>query len=426
MVLEQPAIQYTSLLNMPSTSQNIITTNKIKIGSNLLTGVSIGSDPVRRIKIGSQLKYELENFTIATTQAGPVASTASTLSLSSYVTSNKTNVDGTSNVGYSPTTISIPANPTSSARTLTYTITQNTSNLTQTMYVYQDAGTSLSVNPNNITVNGSFAITANKSWTINTNWQAYNYITSATTTNPNAIETSKTAGSGNDTVVVYERSFPENSLVRVRVVSQEQSANVLVCPSWKFQTISSWSPSASSATIIAVTDTNYPTITYSSSASWLSGSGTNISVQQNTTTSSRTATITVTGSISGTFFGVTYSSSQSRTITVTQAGQQQIQDVYLYVLLDKNDPGMVYLSDDETMVSSYSAPTNINISIQANDGRESDYAQTTIYTAENDAQLSWSLGYVEEIETSQVYPTSYNVGNYRYHINGNVILLGDK
>jgi len=148
----------------------------------------------------------------------------------------------------------------------------------------------------------------------------------------------------------------------------------------------------------------------------LSTSALTIYYTTNTTGADRSGTIYLANALNTT---------KTTTFTLTQKALP-VTKVYLCTIVNKNDPGIVYLSDDETTISPYPAPTNINVYIKATDGSETYGVNATIDQYTSDAQLSWHIGIIEGIEQSQVSPTIYEGGGYRYIIKSAVILLEDK
>ena len=254
-------------------------------------------------------------------------------------------------------------NGNTSTRGVTITFTQPTSrntltyNVTQAAYVPATITTSADYVVVN-TTGGSYAdftITTNKNWSIETNFALCDFNGDSLGYDMAACQVSRSSGSaGTTTVRVTRGSYTANSIIDIKITSDNVTKHVIVVPQFYINNvITTWSPDYNSHSTQAITY-NYPSVTWSGTNAWLTASGDTISVAPYNGSSNRTGTLQASGSFSGTFFGVSYStSSTSSSISVTQTAAPQV--TYIYIIGDKRYHE-VYLS-----TSNNSVPTLITL-----------------------------------------------------------------
>lgn len=255
-------------------------------------------------------------------------------------------------------------NGNTSTRGVTITFTQPTSrktltyNVTQAAYVPATITTSADYVVVN-TTGGSYAdfsITANKNWSIETNFAMCDFNGDSLGNDMAACQVSRSTGtSGTTTVRVTRGSYTSGSIVDIKITSENTTVHVIVVPQFTLSNlITTWSPDYNSNTVRAIS-TNYPSISWSGTNAWLTASGEYISVAPYNGSSNRTGTLQASASFSGTFFGVYYNTSaSSSSIAVTQSAAPQI--TYIYIIGDKRHHE-VFLS-----ISDNSVPTTITLS----------------------------------------------------------------
>ena len=249
------------------------------------------------------------------------------------------------------------ANGNTSTRGVTITFKQRTSNNTLTYNVTQAAYVPATITTSTdyvviSTTGGSYAdftITTNKNWSIDTDFAMCNFSGNSIGTDMAACQVSRSSGtSGTTTVRVTRGSYTSNSIVDIKITSENNEKHVIVVPQFYINNvITTWSPDYNSHSTQAITY-NYPSVTWSGTNAWLTASGDTISVAAYNGSSNRTGTLQASGSFSGTFFGVQYStSSSSSNITVTQSAAPQVTTIY--VIGDKRYKE-VYLSESDNSV----------------------------------------------------------------------------
>ena len=248
-------------------------------------------------------------------------------------------------------------NGNTSTRGVTITFTQPTSrntltyNVTQAAYVPATITTSADYVVVN-TTGGSYAdftITTNKNWSIETNFALCDFNGDSLGYDMAACQVSRSSGtSGTTTVRVTRGSYTANSIIDIKITSDNVTKHVIVVPQFYINNvITTWSPDYNSHSTQAITY-NYPSVTWSGTNAWLTASGDTISVAPYNGSSNRTGTLQASGSFSGTFFGVSYStSSTSSSISVTQSAAPQV--TYIYIIGDKRYHE-VYLSTSDNSV----------------------------------------------------------------------------
>ena len=203
-------------------------------------------------------------------------------------------------------------------------------------------------------------------------------------------------GAGTYTISFSRGSWTTNSIVDIKITSENTVAHVIVVPTFSMSNrITSWSPGYQQTSTVAIT-TNYPSISWSGTNQWLTASGDTIAVSTNSGSSNRTGSVQATGSISGTYFGVSYSSSaNSSSISVNQAYNIVVPDTSVYVLGEMRDPNDLWLSTSSTAFHTIDAPKRLYISgIDVLDGQMGqEWTGTcTIESGDRSAYIDWDQG----------------------------------
>jgi hypothetical protein len=251
------------------------------------------------------------------------------------------------------------------------TITQRTGSnalrvnytITQKQYV---EGT-ITTNVDYVEGSNSFRLTTNKAWSINTTYAMCDYQGNSKGTSSTALTLSQTSGDSAATnlqITVTRNSAAQTYFVDIEIICGLTAKHVICTPYYTMANVdTSWTPGAAAQSTV-ILNTNYPVITWDSSNNWLTGSGNSISVTANTGSSNRSSYIVGTGSVSGTYFGVSYTkSATSSRISVTQTFDM----VDIYILGPLSSPEELVCSTEGQFGYDTYAPAAIkvtNITIQ--------------------------------------------------------------
>ena len=273
-------------------------------------------------------------------------------------------------------TFTCSANSGNSSKGATIKFKQPTSNkevtytVEQAAYIAGTISTSVSYIALGSSGSGSFTLTCNKNWSIETEFAMQDENGDSLGNDGAALVLSTAGGSaGTFTINVSRGSYTAGSFVDIKITCDQATAHVLVAPTYSIsRSVSSWSAPADSSTRYNVISNTYPNLSWTSTQNWLSGSGTSISVSSNSDSSTRSGSIYATGSISGTWWGVPYdASANTDSISVTQAAAQAT--IGLYVGIDTQNPDTAYLYRTSNGAS-FAAPQGISVNdIQITDGQ---------------------------------------------------------
>lgn len=319
----------------------------------------------------------------------------------------------------------------SSSRNVSITISQTSSSASSISYTVtqQYVQPSMDVNTTYITVGASgsatFDITTNKAWSINTTYSMCNIAGTSQGTSSTALTLNHTSGAaGTTTVSVSRNTANANYIVDIEITCDSLTTHVIVVPVFSItRNVSSWSLTQDSSTYHnAISVTNYPTITWTSTQTWLTGSGTDITASTNSGSSTRTGSIYATGSISNTYYGVSYSKSENTSsISVSQSAQAT--SYTIYVVISEQDLAHAYVSLNRYYLDEKTIPADLLINnIQITDQNNNTfYGSGMISSGNSSCVLTWSPSTPQSLGSTQntgvvswrlsPAPSNYTIGN---------------